>query len=110
MVADYAAKTVLVVEDDYLLAAELVQHLEAAGATVLGPVPTLTGARALLGAVPLPHLAILDIRLGDDLVFPLADHLRQSAVPLIFVTGYDAGRLPAAYADIPHFAKPVDFS
>jgi hypothetical protein len=52
-------------------------------------------------------MAILDIKLGDELVYPLADALRDRGVPFIFATGYDASAIPKVYKDVPLMEKPV---
>ena len=102
-------RRILVVEDDYMLARELQQELEDAGTEVLGPVPTVEDALALLAAevVP-PDAAILDVNLGGQLAYPLADHLREQGVPFVLATGYDAQSIPAAYANVPRCEKPLD--
>lgn len=97
---------VLVVEDDYLLAQDLRNELEDAGAEVMGPVPSVAEAMALLATGAPPDAAILDVNLGGEMVFPLADMLRAQSVPFMFVTGYDKWSLPAAYADVPRSEKP----
>lgn len=103
-------RRILVVEDDYLIADDLCDTLEAQGATVLGPVPSLVQAFALLEARGQPDGAILDINLGGVMVYPLADALLARGVPILFATGYDLPALPPAYADVPHCEKPVDMS
>ena len=99
---------VLVVEDDYLLAEDLKDELSAAGAEVMGPVSDLESAWALLAKGPLPNRAILDIKLGGQMVYPLADALRERGIPFVFATGYEAQAIPAAYADVPCCEKPFD--
>ena len=69
----------LVVEDDWVLAEDLRQELHSLGAEVLGPAPTVTQAHLLLNeagaAGTLPNLAILDVSLGGESVFPVAEDL-----------------------------------
>jgi DNA-binding response OmpR family regulator len=101
-------RRLLVVEDDYVLAQELKADLEAQGAEVLGPVPDLASARDLLTASPAPDAALLDINLGGEMVYPLADALRGLGILVAFITGYEASAVPGAYAHVPRFEKPVD--
>ena len=105
-----SACRILVVEDEYLLAAELAQELAKAGADVLGPVPTIEQALAVLSRAAGPHGAILDVNLGGVSVFPLADTLIKRGVALVFATGYDADTLPARFANVPICGKPIDIA
>ena len=96
-------------EDEYLLADELATELSDKGATVLGPVPSVGYALALLEAHSPPlDGAILDVNLGGETAFPVADVLIGRGVPLIFTTGYDASALPERFAHIPRCEKPIN--
>lgn len=99
---------VLVVEDEYLLANELAMELADEGAVVLGPVPSVERALALLEDEVPPDGAILDVNLGGEAVFPLADVLIDRGVPLIFATGYDASALPERFAHVSRCEKPIN--
>jgi CheY-like chemotaxis protein len=105
-----AGRRLLVVEDEYLIASDLASWLEEQGAEVLGPVPSVSDALALLETKPAPNAAVLDINLGDEQVFPVADALQAAAVPFVFVSGYDAGLIPADYESVRRCAKPLDRS
>ena len=96
----------LVVEDDYFLAEDLSAALGETGAEVLGPVPDLESALSLLAHGPAPTAAILDIKLQGERVYPLADALRERAIPFVFATGYEAAAIPEAYAAVPRCEKP----
>ena len=100
-------RRVLVVEDEYILAEDLRQELEDQGAKVLGPVPTVAEALELLRQGPAPDLAILDINLQGEMVYPVADALRAQAIPFLFATRYDAWAIPSAYVDVPRAEKPL---
>ena len=101
-------RRILVVEDEYMVAEDLRIELEEMGAEVLGPVPSVAGALALLARGARPDAAILDVNLGGEMVFPLAEALRERGVPFMFATGYDAWSLPAAYAEVPRCEKPFE--
>ncbi len=101
-------RRILVVEDEYVLAQDLRLELEDAGAEVLGPAPSVAEALALLAREAPPDAAILDVNLGGELVFPVAEALRERGVPFMFATGYDRSSLPPAYADVPRCEKPFD--
>ena len=99
---------ILVVEDDYLLAAGTERALRDAGATVLGPVGQENQALALIAAEA-PTCALLDINLGHGTQFSVADALRARAIPFMFVTGYDDVMIPARFRDIGRIRKPMGF-
>ncbi len=103
-----AGRRVLVVEDEYLLAAELARTLDRAGAIVLGPVPTVRGALALIESQAGVDIALLDVDLGGEPVFKVADVLDAQSTPYLFTTGYDAAALPRQYAHKQHCDKPLD--
>ena len=63
-------KTVLIVEDEFLIAMDLKQVLEQHGWRVIGPVATVRGALRLLED-ELPSVAVLDVNLGNEFVTPL---------------------------------------
>ena len=108
LAAAVRGRRVLVVEDEYMLAQDLRQELEGMGAEVLGPVPSVAGALALLAGTAVPDAAILDVNLGGEMVFPVAEALRERGVPFIFTTGYDGWSLPPAYAEVPRCEKPFN--
>lgn len=97
---------ILVVEDEYLLADDLCHALEQAGAIVLGPVPGVEEALALIEAEPRIDAAVLDVNLRGDMVFPVADALHHRSVPFTFATGYDQWILPDRFAAHPRIEKP----
>jgi CheY-like chemotaxis protein len=100
--------TVLVVEDDFIVAYDMQIMLEEQGARVLGPANSLAEAQALL-AKERPTVAVLDVNLNGEFVFPLADELRTREVPFLFATAYtDEDRLfPQSARSVPRLAKPV---
>jgi CheY-like chemotaxis protein len=100
-----ASRRVLVVEDEYFLADDLAQVLETLGAQVVGPVPTLEKALALLAGERV-DAAVLDINLKGQAVYPVADVLREQGVPFVFATGYDQRSIPDTYKDVPRWEKP----
>lgn len=99
---------ILLVEDEYLLADELGRELEDAGASVLGPAGTVGDAMALIRSEPELDGAILDVNLGGEMVFDVADLLLHRSVPVMFTTGYDHSALPQRFADVVRCEKPVD--
>ncbi|HUD95317.1 response regulator [Sphingobium sp.] len=98
---------ILVVEDEYLIADEIRDMLDAAGAKVLGPVPTVEAALARIVEAPRIDAAILDINLRGTMVFDVADALNARAVPFLFATGYDRSAIPDRFNEIPRAEKPL---
>ena len=107
-VAPLAGRRVLVAEDEWFVALEVEERLQAAGATVLGPVPSLAEALALLDAKPPPDVALLDVNLGGEMAFPVADRLLAEGVPVVLATGYNERDVPARPRRLPRLEKPVD--
>jgi DNA-binding response OmpR family regulator len=81
--------------------------LEEQGARVLGA-SSLDEARELL-ANDQPTIAVLDVNLNGDYVFPLVDDLRSREVPFLFATAYsdDERLFPQQVKSAPRLAKPV---
>jgi two-component sensor histidine kinase/CheY-like chemotaxis protein len=86
---DLPAGKVLVVEDELLIALELCQGLEREGWKVVGPATSVEEAMAIIDRHADIDVAILDINLGGQLAYPIADRLRASGVPYVFCSGYE---------------------
>src|SRR5688500_8003036 len=80
-------RRLLVVEDDYAIASDLEEALEAHGAHVIGPAGTVADALELIAAQAEIDGAVLDIDLHGERAYPVADALRGRGVPFIFATG-----------------------
>jgi CheY-like chemotaxis protein len=98
---------ILVAEDEYLLADDVRDELEAAGARELGPVATLIAATRLIGEEAQIDGAVLDINLGGELVFPAADMLVARHIPMVFTTGYSTIAIPPRFVHVTRCEKPV---
>jgi DNA-binding LytR/AlgR family response regulator len=99
----------LVVEDEYLIAADLTASLELLGVEVIGPAASVEEALSLVeNNGSRIDGAVLDINLQNERVYPVADVLTARGVPFVFTTGYDAVAVPIAYACVPRCEKPVD--
>jgi DNA-binding NtrC family response regulator len=79
-------QTVLVVEDDFLLLAELEAVLHDAGTDTVHACRTVGEAIALLDQRDI-SAAILDVRIGRDTVAPVARKLAGQGIPFFFYTG-----------------------
>ncbi len=94
----------LIVEDEMLVAMNLESMLEEFGYEVVGPYPTLAEASEADDDV---DVAVLDVNLRGQLVFPLAQRLRDRRVPVVFCTAYVETRgFPDGLAGLPKVTKP----
>ena len=101
-------KRVLVVEDEFLIAEDLTFQLQELGAEVLGPAATVEQALAILHSRIAVDGATLDVNLGQEKSFPVAEALIERHVPFVILTGYDAHALPDHLRDIPRATKPFE--
>lgn len=101
------AGRILIVEDEPLIAMELHRLVTNAGLEVSGPAGTLDQALHLASDQTLTG-AILDINLGGETSYPIADRLRNRSVPFIFVSGYIAESAPERFASCTILQKPVE--
>jgi PAS domain S-box-containing protein len=98
---------VLVVEDEALVGIMIQECLTELGFQIIGPV--CTASDALQAAKDGDFdAAILDINLGDGMVYQVAEILAWRHVPFVFVTGYDAGSVDSRFREIPVLQKPVE--
>ena len=67
---------VLVVEDEATIAIDITMALEEQGATIIGPVSAVADALRCIEETRI-DCALLDIRLGDEIVWPVADALER---------------------------------
>ncbi|WP_372784080.1 response regulator [Phenylobacterium sp.] len=82
---------VLVVEDEMMVSMLIEDMLSDMGCVVMGPASRLDEAIELTKASEI-DCAVLDVNLGGQPIFPLADLLRERGCPFAFATGYgDAG-------------------
>jgi PAS domain S-box-containing protein len=100
-------RRVLVVEDEALVGIMIQECMTELGFQIVGPV--CTAADALAAAKDGDFdAAILDINLGDGMVYQVAEILARRHVPFVFVTGYDADSVDSRFRDIPVLQKPVE--
>ena len=97
---------VLIVEDDALIALELESTLSEAGYAVVGPAATVHAALGCLANHRILSGAVLDINLGDEDVFSVADALSASQIPFLFLTGHSNAVLPSRHRRRPIVRKP----
>jgi len=79
--------TVLVVEDEFIIALDLSETVQDLGYKLEGPFADKEHAFEAIES-DMPDAAILDVYTNDGEVFPLADALREAGVPIIFHSGH----------------------
>lgn len=98
---------VLIIEDEYYLAADLEAALQSEGAEVIGPICTLPDAFSRVAKGNF-DAAVLDINLQDEYAYSLADELTRRGIPFVFATGYSPEVIPSRFSDVPRFEKPFE--
>lgn len=101
-----SGSNILVVEDDWFIASMIGDALDDAGARVIGPFDNMIEALGNLSDLTAIDAAILDIGLGEATSYPLAEALRMTHIPFIFLTGRSRDELPAAFTHANHMLKP----
>jgi hypothetical protein len=103
---DLSGLRVLVAEDEFIAAMDIVAIVEDLGGELLGPVTAVSEGIALLRR-DIPHMALLDVQLSDGLVTPLASALERLQVPFALVTGYQGTELETTLLrQAPLLSKP----
>jgi CheY-like chemotaxis protein len=98
---------ILIVEDEAMIALMQAGLLERAGSVVVGPVRGVAGALRLIAERSI-DLALLDVNLGREKAYPVADALAERGVPFVFLTGYGREEIPPAYRACRRLMKPWD--
>jgi PAS domain S-box-containing protein len=101
------AGRVLLVEDEALVAMMMRDILLELGLSVAGPFCTPAEAVAAARDDGV-DAAILDVNLGGELIYPVADALAARGVPFVFVTGYGAESIDGRFAHVPILQKPIE--
>jgi CheY-like chemotaxis protein len=98
-------RRVLVVEDEVMIRMLLEDMLGDLGYGIAGTAGGLDEAMALARNADI-DLAVLDVNLAGNPVYPVAEVLAGRGVPFIFSTGYGEQGLPDAYKDCHLLQKP----
>ncbi|EQB17794.1 response regulator [Novosphingobium lindaniclasticum] len=101
-------RRILVVEDEYMLAMDLRRDLEDAGAEVIGPEPSVARALSRIPSETKIDAAVLDVNLGDEEAFPVADELTARGIPFVFATGYGDDAVALRFPGVTTCSKPLD--
>lgn len=101
----FAGLRVLVVEDEVAIAMLVEDMLLDLGALVVGPAGRLAEGKALAESEEV-DVAILDVNVAGESVYPIVDILARRGVRFIFSTGYGAAGIDPSWRDRPILPKP----
>ena len=96
----------LLVEDEALVAMALKDMLTELGFEVVGAFNKVTEALAVVTNQDV-NAAVLDVNLGGELIYPVADSLVAKGVPFVFITGYGAEAIDGRFASYRVLQKPI---
>jgi CheY-like chemotaxis protein len=98
-------RNILVVEDEPLIAMMLEDFLESLGHTIAASCDNLSDAltKAEMDGY---DVAILDVNLKGESVWPVAERLKARGVPFVIASGGHVEPPPAEFASAPMLEKP----
>ncbi len=100
-------KRVLLVEDESMIAMMMEQTLRELELEVVGPFSTVKDAVAAIERAPV-DAGILDINLGGEMAYPIAQILQSRKIPFVFMTGYGADTMERPFPEVRIFQKPLE--
>ena len=98
-------RTILIVEDEPLIAMMLEDFLDTLGHTVKGICESVGEAREAVEAGGF-DLAILDVNLKGENIWPVASEMRARGIPFVIASGGHVDPPPAEFAAVPMIDKP----
>jgi CheY-like chemotaxis protein len=99
---------ILIVDDEPLIAAMLEEWLSELGHVAVGPAHSLAQALELAGGDV--DAAIIDVSLGKDNSYPLADALIARGLPFALATGHGRDGVEPSYREQATLMKPFEFA
>jgi DNA-binding response OmpR family regulator len=100
-----AGKRVLIVEDEYAVALMIEDFLIEFGCTPVGPCGTVERALNAVAAETF-DVALLDVNLDGEMVYPVANALVERHIPFLFLSGYGEAAILPGHADWKVCVKP----
>src|SRR5436190_20932093 len=88
----------LIVEDETVVTMLLADMLVTLGCEVIASAQTVATALEILNGTTALDAAILDVNLGGEKVWPVADALNRREISFIFCTGYGLTGIDVKYA------------
>lgn len=105
--APLAGLDVLLVEDEIVIAFMVEDALMEMGCRQVFHTGTVAGALDIL-IQHRPHVAVLDVNLGDGTAYPVAERLQELGIPFVFATGYGLRGLDPRWVATTVIQKPFD--
>lgn len=103
---DELPKDVLIVEDNMIIALDAESSIVRAGIETVRVAASVAQAMKAIAARP-PDFALLDINLGRETSFAVAEHLDALGIPFVFTTGYGEDiAFPPKLLGVPRIRKP----
>ena len=99
--------TAFVVEDEMMVSLLLEDMLGSLGCENVVHAASVSSALAELSQAQ-PDVAVLDVNLGNEMVYPVAEQLNRAGVPFVFTTGYGRGAIKLEWAARPCVQKPFN--
>jgi len=84
----FSEVSVVLLEDEYLIALDAEQNLDVLGVKRVRVVNTLAGAAAIAEAGDV-DVAILDLNINGEMSFKVAEMFRNKGIPIVFASGYE---------------------
>ena len=102
-----AGSRLLLVEDEAIVAMMIEDQLIDLGCVVVSVVASVSeGLAAIDQKASALDAAVLDVNLGNEKVYPVAERLKERGIPFIFSTGYGLAGIAPDFSEIPALAKP----
>jgi DNA-binding response OmpR family regulator len=105
----YTGHRILIVEDEPLIALLIADWLQELQYEVAATVSCAADALRVAERLPL-DAALLDVNLGGEESYSLADALRAKGVTVAFITGRDSKGLPERFREVEVLPKPFEFT
>ena len=102
------ARTVLVIEDQAIVASDLERFLGGTGYHVVGPVASPDEALSKISGAKLDG-AVLDVKLVGDASAHISDALNAAKIPYVFINGWAMAPIPEQCRDHPLLNNPYDY-
>jgi CheY-like chemotaxis protein len=69
--------------------------------------PCISKALQALDEGKCADVAVLDVNLNGERVYPLLDRLMLEDMPIVLMTGYESNTIPSTYTRLPCLRKPA---
>jgi DNA-binding response OmpR family regulator len=106
----FIGRRILVVEDEFLVSLLTIDVLESVGCEIVGPAARIAEATTLAQSESL-DAAVLDVNVGGELIWSVADELQRKGVSLLFLSAVSQlTAFPPLFAAAVRLDKPVEQS